>query len=404
MMYRMIRLMVLLQLIVAGCGESRDRRMGTPAEPLEDVLTLELTFGAEDLDEEYILARPEPAGVGVDVDGNVLVVDEDYVKVFDSSGHPQGLLGGTGEGPGRLTGPRNLWMSPGGFFTVFDGRTANYFRPDHTWFDRVNFGSTPPFLDVMGANQLFPLGPEVVYCLGESERVYSIDSYNRQNRSRKEIYLFYQDADSLRVLARYPQSNYITGPPRGPTIMRSYLGMLLVAPLPGNRIVYLHTFHDSEITAEGVSYRLTVLDLDSMQKTYLDHQEHPYTPVEITWEPLTYPEEYRKQDPEQWRLTQQFNEIAEAFLAERKYRSPIIHLCTDDRYIFAFTNTRNDSSEKKVDVFDADRQSYLCSAWFSVGSGCIRNGYLYKVNNYNGGDVFPQIEKYRIDQKVYRHR
>ena len=373
---------------------------------MDSNVLLELTFGAGDIDEEYILARPDPDGVGVDAEGNILVVDEDYVKVFDSNGLPKSLLGGTGQGPGRLTGPRNLWMSPSGYFTVFDRRTANYFRPDHSWFDRVNFGSTRPFLDIMAANQLLPLVPEVVYCLGESEWVYAIDSRDRdpEKRSRKEIYLFYQDSDSLRVLAHYPQSNYISGPPREGALIIPNLGMLLVAPLPGNRIVYLHSYHDSEITAEGVSYRLTVLDLDSMQTSYLDHRDPTYTPSELWWEPMTYSEEYRERNPEHWRRLQLQNETIGAVIAERKYGSPISHLCTDDRFIFAFTNTRNDSSEVKVDVFDADRGLYLHSAWFSAFSDCIRDGYLYKVNNYFGGEAFPQIEKYRIDQRVYSHR
>ena len=306
---------------------------------MDSNVLLELTFGAGDIDEEYILARPDPDGVGVDAEGNILVVDEDYVKVFDSNGLPKSLLGGTGQGPGRLTGPRNLWMSPSGYFTVFDRRTANYFRPDHSWFDRVNFGSTRPFLDIMAANQLLPLVPEVVYCLGESEWVYAIDSRDRdpEKRSRKEIYLFYQDSDSLRVIVQYPQSNWIYTPPGSYMVMPS-LGMLLVTPLSGNRIVYLHTYHDSEITAEGVSYRLTILDLDSMQTSYLDHRDPTYTPSELWWEPMTYSEEYRERNPEHWRRLQLQNETIGAVIAERKYGSPISHLCTDDRFIFAFGN------------------------------------------------------------------
>ncbi len=398
-------LVVLLVLILAGCSRSGDRGEGGREVPLTDVVTLELTFGAGDIDEAYILVRPNPVqGVGIDIEGNIMVVDEDYVKVFDSNGVPKRLVGGTGEGPGKLSRPERLWTSPNGYYAVLGrGSLTNFFRPDHSYLDRVDYYSTRPFLDVMAANQLLPLAPEAVYCLGETERVYSIDSQDRdrQNRSRKEIYLFYQDSDSLRVLAYYPQSNNIAGP-MGRSLTTPALGCLLVAPLPGERIVYIHTYHDSRTTAEGSFYRLTFLDLDSMERTHLDHR---YTPVEIEpWEPLSYPEDYRQRNPEQWRLTQQMNEIVENFLAERKYYSPLIHLCTDDRFVFAFTTTRNDSNQVKVDVFDTDRRSFLCSAWFPRANLHIWNGYAYGVNNYFGKDEYPQIEKYRIDPRVYGRR
>ena len=87
---------LLLPLMVSACGSPNDRRSETRADPLADVLTLELVFGAEDLDEAYILARPGLEGVGIDIEGNILVVDEAYVKVFGPDGSPRQLLGGSG--------------------------------------------------------------------------------------------------------------------------------------------------------------------------------------------------------------------------------------------------------------------------------------------------------------------
>ena len=398
-------LAVLLALMITGCSRSGDFGESGKEVPLTDVLTLELTFGAGDIDEAYVLVRPDPAqGVGVDIEGYIMVVDEDHVKVFDGNGVPKRLVGGTGAGPGEFSRPRSLWVSPNGYYAVLgEGSLANFFRPDHSWIERIDCASTPLFLEVMEANRLLPQGPEAVYCLGETERIYAVDSRDQdpQNRARKEIYLFYQDSDSLHVLAHYPQSNNIVGP-MGRSITTSAWGCLLVAPLPGRRLVYLHTYHDSRTTAEGSFYRLTFLDLDSMNRTYLDHR---YTPVEIEpWEPLSYPEEYRQRNPEQWRLTQQMNEIVEEFLAERKYESPLINLCTDERFVFAFTTTRNDSNQVKVDVFDADHRSYLCSAWFPKTNLRIRNGYAYRVSDYFGKAAYPQVEKYRIDPRVYGRR
>ncbi len=404
MTIRMRPVVGLLLLIVTACGGRGDRGAGVRDEALSDVLTLEGTFGAEDIAEEYILARPSPEGVGVDIEGNVLVVDEAYVKVFGADGRPMQLLGGSGEGPGEFARPRIIWMGADGYFTVLDGWTAHHFRPDHSFLDRTDLMFLDSFRNIMEVDNLLPQEPEAVYCLGELERVYALDSrdVDRENRSRKEIYLFYQDADSLQVIAHYPQSNFVSSP-LGNTVSSGVWGSLEIAPLPGKRIVYLHTHHDTEISEAGVTYRLTLLDLKTMRSTHIDHHDPAYLPVECSWEPMSYPEEYREQQPEQWRRMQVMNQLVEEFIAERKFDCPVQRLYTDDEFIFVFTNARNDSSDVKVDVFRADR-GYLRSAWFSVGFGCICDGYLYKVSNYFSGEEFPQIEKYRIDPRVYGRR
>lgn len=273
----------LLFLMVVGCMRTGERGTGTSREPLHDIITLELTFGAENVSEDFLLVRPWYQGIAIDLAGDVLVVDEDFIKVFDSAGNEQKLLGGPGEGPGEFSRARNIWMSPEGYYTVFGGQfgfTANYFRPDHSYIERVNYMSTRPFMGIMDANDFIPERPEFIFCLGETER-----------------------------------------------------------------------------------------------------------------------------NPDQWERTQQLNKVAEEFLAERQYKASLIRLHTDGRYIFAFTNTENDSGHVKVDVFDGDRIEYLCSAWFPFsGDLFIRDGYLYRVNSFYAEETYPMIEKHRIDSRVYGSR
>ena len=406
MNYGKLYAVILLLLIVSGCGGSNDIKTEIQGELLEDVLTLVLTFGAEDLDTEYILAQPSfDEGVGIDAEGNILVVDEDYVKVFGPEGSPKRLVGGSGEGPGDFSRPQIIWMSVDGYFSVLDGFSAHHFRPDFTFIERTDFRFSDSFQEVLEEDNLIPQEFEAVYSLGETERVYAISvrDVDRQNYYRKEVFLFHQNTDSLRIITNYPQSNFVASP-QGRTVTSGSWGNLLVAPLPGNRIVYLHSYHDTEISEEGgVSYRLIIHDLDSMRQRYIDHLDPAYTPVGIYWEPMTYPEEYRENNPVLWQRTLEMNRLVEEFVAERKYDCPVTRLYSDDDYIFVFTNTRNDSSDVKVDVFDVER-GYLRSAWFSAGFGYIRDGHLYKVSNYYSGEEFPQIEKYRIDQRVYRNQ
>ncbi len=397
----------LLFLMVVGCMRTGERGTGTSREPLHDIITLELTFGAENVSEDFMLVRPSYQGIALDLAGDVLVVDEDFIKVFDSAGNEQKLLGGPGEGPGEFSRVRDIWMSPEGYYTVFGGQfgfTANYFQPDHSYIERVNYMSTRPFMGIMDANDLIPERPEFIFCLGEAERIYSIGGRDkdRNNRQRKEIYLFYETADTLRVIAHHPQSNYVSGPPRTGAYGWDNLGKLLFAPLPGQRIVYLHSWHDSERTPDICTYRLRILDLRTMEESHIVQE---YEQEEIVWEPPEYDEEFKERNPDQWERTQQLNKVAEEFLAERQYKASLIRLHTDGRYIFAFTNTENDSGHVKVDVFDGDRIEYLCSAWFPFSGGLfIRDGYLYRVNSFYAEETYPVIEKHRIDSRVYGSR
>lgn len=58
-----------------------------------------------------------------------------------------------------------------------------------------------------------------------------------------------------------------------------------------------------------------------------------------------------------------------------------------------------------MDVFDADAGRYICSAFFPYTWGSkIRNGYFYKFNDYRQEEVYPLVEKYRIDPRVYGRR
>ena len=64
---------------------------------LPDVLSLELSFGDDDtvLPEEYLLARP---GRPVILDnGDILVGDENSIKVFDGDGKPRRIIGRAGQ-------------------------------------------------------------------------------------------------------------------------------------------------------------------------------------------------------------------------------------------------------------------------------------------------------------------
>ena len=132
-------------LLIACSSDSGLDVSGT--EPLTDVLTLVLTFGDEfENAEDYLLAGP--GMIAVTENNNIMVVDEQKVKVFSPTGLPQSIFGGEGQGPGEFENVYRMWLNPNGYLTVFGGRfgfTAHYFRPDRSFIERANFRSTNPY-------------------------------------------------------------------------------------------------------------------------------------------------------------------------------------------------------------------------------------------------------------------
>ena len=108
------------------------------------------------------------------------------------------------------------------------------------------------------------------------------------------------------------------------------------------------------------------------------------------------------------------------------YHPTLLDLKTDGNFIFAFTQTKNDSGEIKTDIFDADIGKYLRSAYFPFIPYIIKDGKAYrqkrppnipknwremqnlstqnrmKYEQFEKNPFFPRIEIYNIDQRIYK--
>ncbi|MFC1543646.1 hypothetical protein ACFL4Y_00125 [Gemmatimonadota bacterium] len=398
--------LVVLVLVIAGCSERGNETAGGAEKPLADVVTLELTFGDSDLADDFLLVSPFWLGIGVAPDGRILVADENWIKVFDPYGNPIRRFGGTGDGPGEFRRARDLFISPDGYITVFGGQigySAHFFRPDYSFIERMDYRQAPPYQYLLQANELRPDRPEAVFCLNESDRLYiapAID-LDRERRNHREVFLIHERDGSVEALAHNQQTDGIDGP-NGPVVYMPALGVQLVVPLPRNRAAYIHGYHDSRTHEAGSEYTLTIIDLQSYERTTISHA---YVPQLLQWESPEYDDDYKQQYPEQWQRMQEQFEIAARGIEERRYAVPVVRLEADGPYVFAFTTTSNDSSEALVDVFDTDASCYVCSAWFpSVYQGSVRNGTYCVFNEFRMVEDFPRVLKYRIDPRVYGRR
>ena len=107
-------------------------------QPLQNVVTLELVFGAENLPEKYLLARPN--SIVVAQNGDIIVADEAYLKVFNKNGAPKKFLGGPGQGPGEFNCPITYpYLSETGFLSAYYDYTYkkyNIYSSEYTFIER----------------------------------------------------------------------------------------------------------------------------------------------------------------------------------------------------------------------------------------------------------------------------
>jgi len=244
------------------------------------------------------------------------------------------------------------------------------------------------------------LRPSIItsaYHLNPNEHIYKTyaSKIDPSHTSSDEKLLVYEKNGSIRVLARYTGSDRArTGQSRRQIVS---LGGLYAGMLPGNRIVYLHAYHDSEITNSGANYSLTVLSLDNLEKKILTHT---YSPTEIEWSPQEYSSELIEQFPNEYADALAIDAATEALIDKRKYNVPVSNLLTDNEFIFVFTYSNNQAGEILTDIFNADTGQYISSAYLPKFVA-IRNGFGYTLNNYRETGDFPKIEKYKIDPRVY---
>ncbi|KPK95689.1 hypothetical protein AMJ80_04135 [bacterium SM23_31] len=101
--------------------------------PLTDVLTLELSFGDEKTidKDEFLLVKPRYTVTGGM--GNMYILDEDRIKVYDEKGIPKAIIGRPGKGPGEFENPRNPVVSEDGLLTVIDNKGANLFSAEFNY-------------------------------------------------------------------------------------------------------------------------------------------------------------------------------------------------------------------------------------------------------------------------------
>ena len=391
---------------------------------LSDVLTLELSFGADEknLPEEYLLAIPSL--LTVNNNGDIIVSDEYRLKVYDSTGNPKKILGGPGEGPGEFSRkPSQIQITETGYMSVkVSGANIiqkyNMYAPGYNFIEQKNFQYSDVQEKIYEETARDRIQFRAIYCYSPEEFLFMIRGSNYPasvvnieetggagGRSEKLIdALVYQDNQTLQNVL------IVENPDRTEDgiLIRPEEGIVHYGLLQDRRIVYTHAAKYKSFENNTYYYSLFVYDMNTLQKTEI---KQPYTQVTIPDSVIYFVDESSQAEIDELkrigfeaakRLENSLKKLQKdrtQRLKEVKYYPGVNDLLTDGDVIFVFTHERSDKNGQVVHFIDSMTGKRISSVYFPFIPEVIKNGYAY-IRNLNE-DGFYVVEKYKIDPAVY---
>jgi hypothetical protein len=366
-----------------------------------DALKMELSFGDDEtsLPDEYLLAKPED--LVVNINNDIIVIDEEKIKVYSETGEPKMILGGKGQGPGEFNvlawKPR---ISGKGYLSVLDQfYSMNLYSPEYEFLLKESFFNSDYKADISDKYNM----RAVIYGFINMDKKIRILYMEGDNKSQPEepgySLLGKYDGEKFHEIVRQSLQNVYHIPlnfanGRSITVLYNirFMGQFLWDYSTEEKIVYVNTGRDY-ISADKAEYELIVYSLVDNIKTNIVH-EYERVPIEkeLLDDVLDHPRrEAMKED---------LDRIKEETLA-KKYYASLQQIKTDGKFVFTFTYKQNNTGEVLSDVFDISTLSYLSSLYFNGVPSFIKAGYAYYLRP-GTDEEFPKVEKFRIDPAVYK--
>jgi len=340
---------------------------------LENVFTLELRFGAENLPNEYLLASPRDC-IAAD-NGDIIVADEFKLKIFDKNGKPKKILGGRGQGPGKFSYSSIYLMFPkNGMLVGLQSNIYNLYASDYSFIEMKNLQQSNYRNEIQKKFSLNGLFFSQVYCYtqkefllfssgnritqmmaGSDEEIIDISELS-ENESRKYFYfLTYHNGTDMKILMA--DSVELSG------VSERVKGGFYYQILPNYRWLYTNMFSHKIEKNKIWYYSLFIYDVKTQKPKEITHT---YTPAVIPDSvinrriPPEFAQEEKKRSDE---------------LKKIKYCAPLQEVLADGNFIFAITYTYEKGKGYLTDVFDTESGAYLKSVYFSIIPKQIQNGY-----------------------------
>ena len=385
-------IVIMLVLFLTGCG-SESFIIEEERTVLTDVLTLELTFGAENLPDEFLLVEPKFLPIMAAENGDIIVSDESRLKIFDSNGNPKKILGRPGQGPGDFDRFFNTSITSTGYITVVNmGKTQgsyNLFSPDYSLVERKSLFGSQLENELRKNYDWSEFYYQDIYSYSPKEQVFLIDARKiiNENRILYDAYIYYKNDSIMSTLLLY---NEQTGLSEDGFLHSTYSDGTM-------KVVYSNTGRHRFVKDKRHYYTIYVYDLKSETQIEISRE---YTPVAIPDSviyrtrvyPDNYPEKFIKEDKEK-------DKIRVKKLKKLKVYAPLQLIKTDGKFIFAFTYEYIKGKGTIVDIFDSEKGEYISSSYFPFKPSLIKNGYAYEPGINEEG--FTVVEKYKVNPAVY---
>ena len=360
-----------------------------PPKLFTDVLTLEMSFGDKDLQDEYLLANPN--SVAVNSRNDIYVIDERRIKVFDETGKAIVILGNPGQGPGEFTGNGLITINSRGYFSVSNGGSFNYYDDQNNFINQITQSNDSKLNKYLTDNQIANPNLSKVFAFNENEYYMEFFSSRGFVENRKmmltETSLLINSENTIQKIESAEKYFFWRGK------LIPFMGEIKWDSLDDNRIVYTHTVKDFIRDNNNYQYVIHIWDPKTNGSTSISRI---FDPVEITDSDMDEELEFYIQtdEPEVINfIKKQIGNLNNKYPAVRWLKS-------DGSIVFVGTSKQNESDEYLVEVFNVEDSQYVASFYSDIQIDFLKNGYAYRIKK--GNDIFPTIEKYKIDPKVYR--
>jgi len=374
----------------------------------EDILSHVISFGTENsgTSNEFLLAIPEKGSdkMCVTNNGDIIIVDEGKIKIFDENGKDKIILGRQGSGPGEFERSPKIFLGLTGYLlAITEPRKGidfyNLYLPDYSFIDKIRIQNNTKLINYLDSKFKTPTrySIEQVIPLNENEMIYYIQVINPV-AAKQHIVLIHDNNESIKeiLFIKNPRAFMMSG---NRAVTSQAIGSFLFSFLSENRFVYINTDDDYH-SEEGSFYVIHILSLD--------------TGEDITIEKEFNPEEYGDDYDSLISAAQNRDKSARDaadqlidFHKEKKYKASVIYIKIDGKYLFVdlFSKPKDlidpDSDEILLDVFNLETKKHITRVIFPryfLGAE-IENGYFITFGKDSEG--FYEIQKYKINPIVY---
>lgn len=324
-----------------------------PKEPMyrEEVFILEkeLSIGEEGKGDEYIFSNI--SDIAVDDEGKVYILDmkEAHIRVFDTNGKYSKTIGNKGQGPGEMSRPSSIQITPAYEIAINDwsARKIHFFRIDGNFLRAILHRNmsffTDPKIDKEG-------NITASYMIMDNEVTYVLKKFNPQLKESFPIF--------STVIMKYPNLN--------PFFPQCYWDLL-----EEDKIVW------------GFADKYELFIIDSAGKT-VKKITRDYDPIKIT-------EEEKEKRIEG--LSEGVNPVWNA------HHNPFIYICVDDMgRIYTRTYEKfPESGGYYYDVFDPEGK-YMAKIPLKSRPYVIKKDKLYTIEEDEEG--YQLVKRYGITWKI----